>query len=233
MVAARCETKYLVQPELRTALRCDLELLLDHDLHADAVTNGYEVATLYFDTPARRNYTDKLDGVPLRRKFRIRQYGNDAATRRFELKERIFDRHRKQRTMLSNEDYKALVSGRLPQSRDPIVLAYWAERARQALQPCLVVQYSRLAFVGRADRSVRVTFDTSLRARRATRFEDTRSTSVPALSPGMTILEFKWTTAFPFWMQALVQKYSLRNAAISKYCLGTEALMARGLAARV
>lgn len=229
----RRETKYFVPPDVRTAIRHDLERLMDRDAHQASDFTGYEVSTLYFDTPRRTQYIEKIEGVPLRFRFRIRQYGNQSDVRRLEMKERIFDHHRKQRVSLTPDEYDAVVSGRHVESHDPVLRAFWAHRARLGLAPCLITRYVRQAYTGRADRSVRVTLDSGLHAQRALRFEDDRWIPARALPHGTTILELKWTTAFPFWMQFLVRKYSLRNFAISKYCLAMDALMARGSVSRV
>ena len=45
-------------------------------MHADAHngTQGYKIRSLYFDTPDDQDFTDKVDGLELRRKIRLRTY---------------------------------------------------------------------------------------------------------------------------------------------------------------
>lgn len=224
----RYEAKYLVPREVRTALRCDLAAMLRPDPNAAHSPDGYRVESLYFDTPRRANYTEKLDGIAVRRKFRIRQYDDDSSTRNLEVKERIADRQRKARTALSANEYRSIVSGGTLYTTDYASRSFTVTRAMSALRPWLLLRYQRMAFNANARDDVRVTIDGRLEARAAHAFERPISAYVPVIAPGHAIVEFKWSTVFPMELQSLLRKYGLRNAALSKYCLGMDALVRAG-----
>src|SRR5690606_30901477 len=83
----RFETKYPVDPAVRTALWYDLLSLMQADTHQEAPSAGYGVESLYFDTPRFDHYWNKVDGLPRRVKFRIRRYSTSPEVRHFERSE--------------------------------------------------------------------------------------------------------------------------------------------------
>lgn len=227
---SRYEIKYLLPPEVRVAVHHDLEAFMDRDTHATNAPGTYDVSTLYFDTPGRACFFEKIDGVAHRTKFRLRRYGDAAAGMRLEKKEKHVDRIVKHRVTLDESAYDSLFRGVYCHALDgnAVYNAFWAHRARFALQPWIVVDYTRSAFTDRTDRAVRATIDLDLRAYSARRFEQRLCSEVDALPKGTAILELKWDRGFPVWLQQLVRKFGLRHAAISKYCLGIDALVAAG-----
>lgn len=227
-VSLRNETKYTINEAVRVSLLHDLRLLMEPDPHSRGSQQGYTVESLYFDTPDWANYYQKLDGLAQRIKFRIRQYDGNAQTRRLEAKEKIVDRVRKRQVGIDSETYHALIHGLLPTPGDETVDRFVFERSRSGLRPCVIAGYRRMALVARSDPGLRVTIDTDLRAQYATNFEVRESCAGPVLPRGHSILELKWRDGFPFWFHALVQKYNLRNAPLSKYVLAVDAATRRG-----
>ena len=69
----RFELKYLIGRDQIEAVRDDLSDNLQPDPHSP--DGSYAVWSLYYDTPTRKFYWEKIDGVPFRRKLRIRHYG--------------------------------------------------------------------------------------------------------------------------------------------------------------
>ena len=69
---SRQEKKYAINIADGANLRSRLGAVM----HADANNGaqGYVIRSLYFDTPDDQDFTDKADGLELRRKIRLRTY---------------------------------------------------------------------------------------------------------------------------------------------------------------
>ena len=86
-MAYRHEWKHVISPADLLVLRQRLPLLMEWDPHA---TGGeYLVRSLYFDNAADTILREKLDGVNVREKFRLRYYNGDPTFLRLEKKSKI------------------------------------------------------------------------------------------------------------------------------------------------
>lgn len=70
---ARHELKFYINPGDYLILRGLLDKVLRRDVHGDA-NNNYFIRSLYFDDAYNAAYLQKLDGVEVRDKYRIRIY---------------------------------------------------------------------------------------------------------------------------------------------------------------
>jgi hypothetical protein len=68
----RQEKKFLMNAVDCLKLTGTLEKVMLEDKHNGA--QGYRIRSLYFDTMNDTDYTDKIDGLELRRKIRLRNY---------------------------------------------------------------------------------------------------------------------------------------------------------------
>jgi len=232
----RNEIKYFIHPDIIPDI---LEKAKPH-VHLDKFArnmpdNRYIVRSLYYDSPSFDFYWEKLDGLKVRRKLRIRVYNEQEADsaafleikRRFEntiVKERAgysFDEIKK---MMENPkdlwiDYQASQNGSL-------VLGKWLDNIiRFQLQPTVLVVYNREAYVGRIedDRDVRLTIDYDIRSKIVTSLKhiyDDHDLS-PVLD-NLCVLELKFNYFMPKWMRSLVAALPMQQQSISKYCMGVD-----------
>lgn len=82
----RQEHKYLLNPAQADQYKCEFRKLLSEDAHNGK--NGYLVRSLYFDTLNDRDLAEKLAGVEIRRKIRLRIYAPDANVAFLEMKQK-------------------------------------------------------------------------------------------------------------------------------------------------
>ena len=88
--------------------------------------DGYPIRSLYFDSLEDRDFQEKVDGVTLRRKIRLRCYGPDSDFALLEVKQKEADLQKKRSLRLSREaavclargDYGALLSLREPLAQE-------------------------------------------------------------------------------------------------------------------
>jgi hypothetical protein len=68
-------------------LRSRLSAVMKRDSHA--IDGKYLIRSLYFDTPTDKALREKVDGVNIREKFRIRYYNNDTSLIHLEKKSKV------------------------------------------------------------------------------------------------------------------------------------------------
>ena len=224
---SRFEIKYLVPPSVKAAVMHDVAAMTRVDDHA--VDGSYLIRSLYLDSPFNVAYHEKMDGILRRLKFRIRTYGQTPSVRFMEIKERFSNRILKRKDRIDPHQYQAIITRRfVPINGSPVMREVWSNIARTQLAPLLTIEYRRQPFVGVIDAGLRVTFDTDIRVCRARSLEETTS-RYAVLPNGLSVLEIKFDHYMPHWIQTIVRKFSLRDTAYSKFCLGLDELARRGV----
>lgn len=237
----RLEVKYLVDRTRRTALERDLRALMRLDAYSHKA-GGYTVRSLYFDTPDYMAYHEKVDGVAVRHKLRMRVYGADPAREplfvRLEIKSRMMGFVHKTTTDVALADYPliedALRRRTLPPASlmcDPAVREFFRLVRQLNLEPKIIVQYRRQAFERPEFRRVRVNFDDEVFASRQLDLLGPLRGGQRVLPYGSAVFELKADGAFTRTLHMLIGKYDLNNEAVSKYCYAvrsTARLSARG-----
>ena len=233
----RFEFKYVLRRDQVDAIEPDICQFMAADGHVDeALGGGYLVRSLYYDTPRRANFYDKIDGIKARRKYRLRTYTTESAPSVpvfLEEKNRINNRVFKYRTALSPEDGRTLEGngGAITlynrHSDNPLISRFAARVLQSSEEPVVLVQYFRRAFVSNYDIDFRVTFDSQLYSAPSQSLFGVSNANLLACLAGQTILEVKFKRRIPSWFHRLVQSYQLRRVSISKYC---EGMITSGLA---
>ena len=229
----RSEYKYLVPEALLTRLRDEVGPFVDPDPHMTGLENrGYTVRSIYLDTAALRYYFEKKAGLLVRRKLRIRAY-NDPRPGDWiflEIKRKVDDKITKNRAPTTFKNLETLIRTgdveNLVCQNPHYPMAFEDGRRflyhvyRYSLAPTFMTVYEREAFVGRTDRTFRITFDRSLRGRAYASLVDLYSEEeLRRVLPGAFILEVKFNTRFPSWLRSVLGRNNLRHEALSKYCM--------------
>ena len=83
---ARQELKYYVNSSGVAILRQSLKQVMKLDNHLTQKHKSYTVSSLYFDTPFSEDLNDKLSGLSVRKKYRLRIYNQTTDVIKFETK---------------------------------------------------------------------------------------------------------------------------------------------------
>lgn len=227
---SRIEAKYLVPPEIETALQHDIGAMCRLDAHSRSKSRQYGIRSLYFDSPSRISYFEKVDGVAQRLKFRVRHYAASPGEPNLEIKERHSNRILKRKVRLDADQLAAIESrvGLSAAYDDPVLAEFAYYRSLYALEPIILIDYARRAYFARSDVRTRITFDSKITATRGRRLGGATAAPVKVFHSGHSVLEIKFDERLPGWLHGLIRKYSLQDMAISKYCLGYDALVAAG-----
>ncbi|MBQ9411906.1 MAG: polyphosphate polymerase domain-containing protein [Oscillospiraceae bacterium] len=207
------ELNYLDLLSIRSRLRA----VAQPDPHA--ADGKYLIRSLYFDNLNDKALREKLDGVNMREKFRIRYYNGDPSLVRLEKKSKLNGLCAKLSNPLTAEEAQRIVDGQLGWMLDsgrPLVQELYCKMRCQGLRPKTIVDYTREPFVY-APGNVRVTFDYDIRTGlRATDFLDPNCVTVPA-GDAPILLEVKWDEFLPSVIRDAVQMPGRHVTAFSKY----------------
>ena len=226
----RYELKYLITRAQYHAVLAAIAPRLQPDTFGDN-TGAYPVTSLYFDTPDYKAFWDKLEGHKVRRKVRVRIYGQTVtgpdAPVFLEIKQRVDKRMAKRRARLPYAQALDLAGlDEVATEDDPAFLHEVAYLHRTlALQPACIVRYDRLAFEGDdAHPDLRVTFDTNLRGRTRdlTLLPGSNATDAFFLPPDRVVLEVKVNRSAPFWLTRILSRHGCVLRRVSKYCAALE-----------
>ena len=232
-MSGRIEYKYLIPQSLLAPIRAAILPYLETDPFADQRTiKEYTVRSVYYDTAQSACYFEKIEGLELRRKFRIRGYNvpDDRSVVFLEIKRKRGSEISKSRASLPYASLRSflddpdiertIIVGDRPASRDD-ARRFLFHYHRLRLRPTVLVVYDREAYFGKFDSSLRVTFDKRLRGALSpslSRLYDERG--LWQALPGSAILEVKFFRgALPLWVSRLIKQYGLPRMALSKYAI--------------
>ena len=225
------EYKYMVPNELLSELRTRISPFVEKDSYMDMGSiNGYTVRSIYFDTPNLDFYHDKIAGLKIRKKFRIRGYNdyNHENVVFLEIKRKNEKKIYKHRAAVKFMDlHDLLATGDVEKY---ILLDHGLKSALDSsrrflfhihtsiLQPNVLVIYEREAFFGKFDRSLRITFDKNLRSSMHPELLGLfKEENIKYVLHNYFILEVKFYHEFPSWMKPIIASLGFELSAFSKY----------------
>jgi len=198
-------------------LRQRLRAMMMPDAHA--VNGQYEIRSLYFDNLDDKALREKLDGVNIREKYRIRLYNNDPSIIHLERKFKHGGLGYKDSANLTRSQAQAIACGDvewMADSSDDVILGFYTRIKNEGLSAKVIVDYTREPFVF-APGNVRVTLDYNIRTGLGcTDFLNPACVTVP-IKDSPCILEVKWDNYLPDVIRDAVQLDGRRSAAFSKY----------------
>ena len=213
----RHEWKHEISYADLLSIRSRLRAVASADPHAQ---NGqYFIRSLYFDNLQDKALREKLDGVNIREKFRIRFYNHDPSVIHLEKKSKLGGLGNKKSAPLTKEEAQKIVDGDIEwmeNSSVPLILELHQKMEYQGLKPKVIVDYTREPYIY-GPGNVRVTFDYDIRTGlHSTDFLNPDCVTVPAPDSGI-LLEVKWDAYLPEIIRSCVQEPGRRVTAFSKY----------------
>lgn len=213
----RHEVKHEISNADMLILRDRLSAVMKRDAHA--VDGVYQIRSLYFDNIYDKALREKLDGVNVREKYRIRLYNGDTSMIRLERKYKCGGLGYKESAKLTVDEAEAIARGDtewMAQSESDVILGFYTRMKNEGLCPKVIVDYTREPFVF-APGNVRVTLDYDIRTgMRCTDFLNPGALTVP-IDGSPCILEVKWDNFLPDIVRDALQLDCRRNGAFSKY----------------
>ena len=220
----REEKKFLINIEDFRRHAHHLEQVMHEDEHNGPL--GYHVRSLYFDTIYDKDYFEKMDGVELRRKIRLRIYdpSNDFAL--LEMKQKQGQYQLKRSLRVSRGDAEELIMGNysplLKYSEDFAAECY-ALMQMHLYRPKTVVEYNRKAFIAKENK-IRITFDNQIVSTESDWNIFAKDLNMnPVLDPFHVVLEVKFNGFLLDYIKDLLSGVQKSELSVSKYMLARQA----------
>lgn len=216
----RQEKKFAINIADGAVLGGRLGAIMHADVHNG--TQGYVIRSLYFDTPDDQDFYDKVDGLELRRKIRLRTYGPRSDFAILEMKQKEGPYQRKRSLRLRREDAEQLCRGDyrpLMANKDPFAAECYGLMHSRCYRPKAVVEYRRQAFVAR-ENHIRITLDSRIIATESS--FDLFSEHLPmyaVMDPFHMVLEVKYNGFLLSYLKDLLDRVERSELSVSKYCL--------------
>lgn len=213
----RHEWKHVLNYADLLTLRHRLGAVMERDPHA--VDGKYHIRSLYFNNPNDKALREKIDGVNIREKFRIRLYNWDTSLVKLEKKSKRNGLGTKYSANLTVEEAQKIVDGDLDwmmASDQALVQELYCKMRYQRLKPKTIVDYTREPFIFRPG-NVRVTLDYDIRTgQERTDFLDPKVVTIPA-GDAPILVEVKWDEFLPTIIRDAVTLPDRRVGSFSKY----------------
>jgi hypothetical protein len=218
----RHELKFSISKDSAEMLKSRLALIMDVDKNSRMPDKTYLIRSLYFDDIASTAFYDKMEGVWLRKKYRIRYYNHDSSYIVLEAKHKHDQMTYKQQQGISKEMASRLSKGDiqdLPVSEGTLLAEFVRDMTMFHLIPSVLVDYYRLAYVYEP-LDVRVTFDEYIKSGLYTSdMFDRDFPGVPILKENEVVLEVKFNEVMPDYIRMVLETIPKCRQAISKFAI--------------
>jgi len=223
----RHELKFLMDLSEAAVLRSNIVSIMEPDANTGP-DNCYKIRSLYFDDYMNSAYQEKINGVPYRRKYRIRCYNDKDDFIRLERKIKNGQYISKQSAELTREQTEAIIAGDyefLLHDPQPLCREFYFECTAKQMRPRVIVDYEREPYVFEHG-DVRITFDMNVRAA-VLKFDifDELLPSIPVMDPAHLLLEVKFTGFMPKFIKRMLPSDRHLSLAFSKYIMALEQVM--------
>jgi SPX domain protein involved in polyphosphate accumulation len=227
----RLEYKYLIPVSKFEQVKKEMLPYLQLDEYADRKDKKeYTVRSIYFDNPKWQYYVDKIEGLKVRKKLRIRGY-NDSFGESvifIEIKRKNQGFISKNRAPLLYSDLPKILEtgnakeyifnsdskGRSLADAEKFLYYYTNDH----LSPTILITYEREPFYYKFDKKLRITFDKDLRFLSFPEYDDLfEEEHLQKALTNKVILEIKFTCSYPSWLQNILTRYDLQRRPVSKY----------------
>ena len=173
-----------------------------------------------------QDYFEKVAGVEVRRKIRLRIYDPDGDFAMLEMKQKQGANQLKRSLRLSRVDAVCLTKGDyspLLRYEDPFAAECYGLMHSRCYRPKTIVQYNRKAFIAKENK-IRVTFDSHLVSTESC-FElfSPRLVMNPVLDQSAVILEVKYNGFLLDYIRRMINGVDRSELSVSKYVLARQA----------
>ena len=218
-IPLRHELKYYITPAELGVLRGIIRPLLKPDPNGNE-NNEYLIRSLYFDTFDDQALEEKIAGVGMRKKYRIRIYNFSDRVIKLECKSKMGDLISKQSVSIPRDLAEQIIAGDpdgLQRMKHPLLQEVYMMMKTKLLKPAVIVDYLREAYIHNAE-EVRVTFDKQIRTGlNSTDLFNGRIPTYPVFDDPVEVLEVKYDDFLPSYLQAVLSGITAQRSAISKY----------------
>lgn len=216
----RHELKYYINRSDYEYCRSLLKHLMSRDANQKN-DRGYFIRSLYFDDVHESAVEEKLAGVEMRDKYRLRIYDCEQNWAKLERKRKHGNYVQKTSGILTKKEALDLIDGNyeiLLRHKNKNLNSIYFDFKTKFFCPVVIVDYIRDAFTLDYN-NIRITFDKHLRSNNQDL--DLFCPAIltePLQRDEVIIMEIKFNDCLPSWFTSLFKFESSTASAISKYC---------------
>ena len=220
---ARHEEKYLIDYAQYVRIRTRAESAMMPDPNGD--NGSYLITSLYYDDRNDSALYEKLDGIRVHTKYRVRTY--DCSSQPVQLERKV------KRGIMTEKYGSPIPWDAVQHLSDPMAdfanfgkkaLIMATEMRAKGLKPAIIVRYRRDAFVY-PPLNCRLTFDTNVEALEGhiEHLFDDSGGGIPALPRNTIVMEVKYGDRAPAFLRKIAACNGMQLS-VSKYALCREVL---------
>ena len=211
----RTEKKYVITVSQKNEL---LSLISDK-IKSDEYGKS-NVNSIYYDTDDYRLIRNSIDKPVYKEKLRLRSYlvpkGNSLVFLEFKKKYKGVV-YKRRKTLKYDDAQKYLKSRILPDNSQIMREIDWTMNFYKTLKPKMFIGYDRLAYVGKEDKNLRITFDFNLRYRTDNLSLDCGNYGESIIGNNYCVMEIKALNAMPLWLCKALDELKIYPSSFSKY----------------
>lgn len=199
-------------------IRSRLKAVIPQDSHADQ-TGEYKIRSLYFDNADDKAVWEKLSGINMREKFRIRCYNDNYDFIKLEKKSKLNGLCNKVSEIITKDEVRRMIIGDtnwMLDSNRPLISELYVKMKTEQLRPKIIVDYTREPFVYKAG-NIRITIDKDIKT--SVRNIDMLDPNVPMVTAegNLMILEVKYDNYIPAFISDILNIDNRHTSSFSKY----------------
>jgi hypothetical protein len=230
---SRYEFKYILNKKKADLIESESKYFMNYDENVDhKLDNRYFVRSLYFDNEFFSNFYEKVDGMKLRKKYRLRTYSklfSDQNIIFLEMKGRINQHTYKMRTKINPKHLKFFYN-KLKYSKlidlyknNEVINNFVFDSYKKNIFPCVLIDYRRRPYINKTGLNFRLTFDSNILSSNTNKLHDNNNQfSWQECRAGYTVLEVKFERSITPWFHRIIQNYDLERLSVSKFVIGME-----------
>ncbi len=211
----RYEKKYFLSPEQFATFLKKAQPYIEEDCYGKTA-----VCNIYYDTDDWQLIRASIEKPVYKEKLRVRSYGvpADDGTVFIELKKKYNGIVYKRRILSNADSVSSLLERRIPtESSGQIGKEIFAFQQKYRAGPKVFIGYDRVAYTGREDPYLRITFDTRLRWRDTDPDLRAGDGGAPILPGNDILMELKIPLAVPLWLCRILSELGAYPTSFSKY----------------
>ena len=233
----KLEYKFLVNNEILDQLRRRIMPFVEIDKFVNEnPSNEYTVRSIYFDSSNFNFYHEKIEGIKIRKKLRIRGYDSVSSNDLIflEIKNKYENFIGKNRAPLKFHDLGRLLKTKSVESYTLTENGYansvkdgekfFHHILRNDLKPTILIVYEREPYFSKFDNNLRITIDKNLRYYAHPKLNNLyKDIDLEFATPNHFILEIKFINGYPIWLQKIIMEFNLKRRSVSKYTICIDA----------
>lgn len=214
-VFERVEKKYMLTREKYNLLLEAIEPYMCADSYGK-----HTIGNIYYDTDTYELIRHSIEKPKYKEKLRLRSYGIPMEDSKvyLEIKKKYDGIVYKRRISLTLAEAEAYLNEGMRPEKDSQILReidYFVSFYKP--KPKLYLAYDRIAYFGKEDKEVRITFDHNIRSREDALSLGAGDQGIPLLEDDKYLMEIKVPGAMPIWLAEILSKLEIYPSSFSKY----------------